>query len=148
MRKFLSPILNVINLILVSIAWGLSGQSAVKDAVVKSHPVSGNMYQVVWMGSKANIIGIIGFLLFCVACFGLLVAFLPLKVRKFVACLNGLMFAGAGVLLLLAPKFYCAGSGEFELTGAFIAICVLILVAALFSLCMAAVDFTAKKESK
>ena len=148
MRKFLSPILNLINLILVSIAWGLSGQSAVKDAVVESHPVAGNMYQVVWMGSKANILGIIGFLLFCVACFGLLVAFLPLKARKFVACLNGLMFAGAGVLLLLAPKFYDAGSGKFELTGAFIAICVLILVAALVSLCMAALDFTAKKESK
>ena len=148
MRKFLSPILNVINLILVAIAWGLSGQSALNDIGVEANAPAGNLYQLVFFGTKTNILAIIGFCLFCVACFGMLVAFLPLKVRKFVACLNGLMFAGAGVLFLLAPKFYDYGSGKFEMTGAFIAICVLILVAALFSLCMAALEFTAKKESK
>ena len=148
MRKFLSPILNVINLILVSIAWGLSGQTAVNDIGVKNETAAGNMYQLIWFGTKPNILAIVAFFLFCIACFGLLVAFLPLKARKFVACLNGLMFAGAGVLFLLSPKFYDYGSGKFELTGAFIAICVLILCAALFSLCMAALDFTAKKESK
>ena len=148
MRKFLLPIINLVNIILVSIAWGLSGQSAVKDAVVKAHPVAGNMYQVVWMGSKANIIGIVAFFLFCVACFFTLVAFLPVKIRKFVVCLGGLMYVGAGVLFLLSPKFYDYSIIKPELTGAFIAICVLILVAGAFSLLMAAIDMFAKKESK
>ena len=148
MRKFLSPILNVINLILVAIAWGLSGQTAVNDIGVKNSAAAGNMYQLFWFGTKTNIIAIVAFLLFCVACFGLLVAFLPLKVRKFVACLNGLMFVGSGVLFLLSPKFYDYGSGKFEMTGAFIAICVLLLVAGAFSILMAALEFTKKKESK
>jgi len=148
MRKFLSPILNLINLILVSIAWGLSGKTAVVDAATKPNKACGNLYQVVWMGTNPNILAIIAFFLFCVACFGMLVAFLPLKVRKFVACLNGLMFAGAGVLFLLCAKSYDYAIQEIKLTGAFIAICVLILIAAFFSLCMSALEFTAKKESK
>ena len=148
MRKFLSPILNVINLILVSIAWGLSGQTAVNDIGVNNKIASGNIYEVIWKGSNANIVAIIGFFLFCVACLGMLIVFLPMKVRKFVACCTGLMFAGAGVLFLLSPKFYDRGSGQFEPTGILIAISVLILVAALFSLCIAAFEFFREKESK
>ena len=147
MRKFLLPIINLVNIILVSIAWGLSGKTAVIDAG-RSDQACGNIYQVVWMGSKANIIGIVAFFLFCVACFLTLVAFLPLKVRKFVVCLGGLMYVGAGVLFLLSPKFYDYSIIKPELTGAFIAICVLILVAGAFSLLMAAIDMFAKKESK
>ena len=150
MRKFLSPILNVINLILVSIAWGLSGQSAVKDATVEAHPAAGNMYQVVWMGTKPNILGIIAFFLFCVACLAMLLAFLPVKARKFIAGIGGLMFIGAGVLLFLAPnpKFYYRSILEPKLSGAYIAMLVLILVAGAFSLCITVLDLTAKKESK
>ena len=48
MRKFLSPILNVINLILVAIAWGLSGQSALNDIGVEANAPAGNLYQLVF----------------------------------------------------------------------------------------------------
>ena len=149
MRKFLSPILNVINLILISIAWGLSGQSAVLDKAY-NEAGRGNIYQVIFMGTKPNILAIVGFGLLCLACLTLLVAFLPLKARKFVACIEGLSFVGAGVLFLIGsvPPWYDCSIVEPKLSGALIAICVLILVAALFSLCMAALDFTAKKESK
>ena len=58
MRKFLLPIINLVNIILVSIAWGLSGKTAVIDAG-RSDQACGNIYQIVWMGSKANIIGIV-----------------------------------------------------------------------------------------
>ena len=147
MRKFLLPIINLVNIILVSIAWGLSGKTAVIDAG-RGDQACGNLYQVVWMGTKFNIIGVVAFFLFCVACFATLVAFLPVKVRKFVACLGGLMYVGSGVLFLLAPKFYDYSMIKPELTGSFIAICVLILVAGAFSLLMAAIDMFAKKESK
>ena len=148
MRKFLLPIINLVNLILVSIAWGLSGKTAVLETANHKSVGCGNMYQIVWMGSKANIIGIIAFFLFCVACFATLVAFLPVKVRKFVACLAGLMYVGSGVLFLLSPKTYDYSILAPELTGAFIAFCVLILVAGGLSLLMAAIDMFAKKESK
>ena len=149
MRKFLSPILNVINLILVSIAWGLSGQSAVLDKAY-NEAGRGNIYQVVFMGTKPNALGIVGFSLLCLACLALLVAFLPLKARKFVAFVEGLSFVGAGVLFLIGsvPPWYDCSIVEPKLSGALIAICVLLFVAGFFSLVMSALDFTAKKESK
>lgn len=147
MRKFLLPIINLVNLILVSIAWGLSGKTAVIDAG-RNDAKCGNIYQVIWMGSKPNIIAIVAFFLFCVACLITLIAFLPVKVRKFCTCLGGLMYVGAGVLFLLSPKTYDYSIIEVELTGALIAICVLILIAGAFSLCMSAIEFLGKKESK
>ena len=150
MRKFLSPILNVINLILVSIAWGLSNQSgAVYDAARSNEPC-GTFYDIVWTGAKPNILGIIAFFLFCVACLAMLLAFLPVKARKFIAGIGGLMFIGAGVLLFLAPnpKFYYRSILEPKLSGAYIAMLVLILVAGAFSLCITVLDLTAKKETK
>ena len=150
MRKFLSPILNVINLILVSIALGLSGQSAVLETVGHKEVGKGNIYQVIFMGTKPNVLAFVGFGLLCLACLALLVAFLPLKARKFVACVEGLSFVGAGVLFLIGsvPPHYDCSIVEPKLSGALIAICVLLFVAGLFSVIMAALDFTAKKESK
>ena len=147
MRKFLLPIINLVNLILVSIAWGLSGKTAVIDAG-RNDQACGNIYQVIWMGKNANIIAIVAFFLFCVACLLTLFAFLPVKVRKFTTCLGGLMYVGAGVLFLLSPKFYDYGMIKPELTNALIAICVLILIAGALSLLMSVIDFFAKKESK
>ena len=150
MRKFLSPILNVINLILVSIAWGLSGQSAVLETVNHTEVGRGNMYQVIFMGTKPNVLAIVGFGLLCLACVALLAAFLPLKARKFVACVEGLSFVGAGVLFLIGafPPHYDCSIVEPKLSGAFIAINVLLFVAGFFSLVMSALEFVGKKESK
>lgn len=147
MRKFLLPIINLVNLILVSIAWGLSGKSAVIDAGNKDL-ACGNMYQVIWEGSKANVIGIVAFFLFIVGCALTLVAFLPVKWRKFVSCGAGVAYVAAGVMFLLSPKSYDFAIVKPVLTGAFIAICVLILIAGAFSLCMSVLEFLGKKESK
>lgn len=150
MRKFLLPVINLINLILVSIAWGLSGKSAILETINHKSVGCGNMYQIVWMGSTANVIGIVAFFLFCVACFATLVAFLPIKARKFVSCLAGLMYVGSGVMFLLSPKFYDYNIQMPKLTSAFIAFCVLILVAGAFSLLMSVLEFTSlgKKNAK
>lgn len=151
MRKFLLPVINLINLILVSIAWGLSAakqnDSAIIDAGNKDIGC-GNLYQVVWGGSHANILAIIAFFAFILGCVLMLAAFLPIKARKFIACLEGLSFVGAGVLFILSPKTYDYPIVKAELTGRFIAIIVLILIAGAFSLLMSVIDFTGKKESK
>ena len=151
MRKFLLPVINLINLILVSIAWGLSAakenDSAIIDAGNKDVGC-GNLYQVVWGGSHANILAIIAFFAFILGCVLMLAAFLPIKARKFIACLEGLSFVGAGVLFILSPKTYDYPIVKAELTGRFIAIIVLILIAGAFSLLMSTIDFTGKKESK
>ena len=147
MRKFLLPIINLVNLILVSIAWGLSGKSAIIDAG-NGDLACGNMYQIIWEGSKANAIAIVAFFLFILGCALTLAAFIPAKWRKFVACGAGASYIAAGVLFLLSPKTYNYAMVKPELTGAFIAICVLILIAGAFSLCMSALEFLSKKESK
>ena len=151
MRKFLLPVINLINLILVSIAWGLSAakenDSAIIDAGNKDIGC-GNLYQVVWGGSHANILALIAFFAFILGCVLMLAAFLPIKARKFIACLEGLSFVGAGVLFILSPKTYDYAIVKPELTDRFIAIIVLILIAGAFSLLMSVIDFTGKKESK
>jgi len=147
MRKFLVPVINLVNLILVSIAWGLSGKTAITDAGNKDI-ACGNIYQVIWEGSRANVIAIIAFFLFILGCALMLAAFIPAKWRKFVSCGEGLSFVAAGILFLLSPKTYSYSIVKPELTSALIAICVLILVAGALSLCMCALDFLGKKESK
>lgn len=147
MRKFLLPIINLVNLILVSIAWGLSGKSAVIDAG-NGDKACGNMYQIIWFGSKANGVAIVAFFLFCFACAATLIAFLPVKWRKYVSCTAGAFYIASGIMFLLSPKTYDFAMVKPELTGAFIAICVLILIAGAFSCCMAAIEFLGKKESK
>ena len=147
MRKFLLPIINLVNLILVSIAWGLSGKTAVIDAGNKDI-ACGNMYQVIWEGSKANPIAIVAFFLFIVGCALTLVAFIPAKWRKFVSCGAGVSYIAAGILFLLSLKTYDYAMVKPELTSAFIAICVLVLIAGAFSACMSVYEFLGKKESK
>lgn len=151
MRKFLLPVINLINLILVSIAWGLSAakenDSALIDAGRNDNGL-GNVYQIVWGSAKPNVLGIIAFFAFILGCVLMLAAFLPIKARKFIACAEGLAFVAAGVLFILSPKTYQIGAKEIEFTGRFIAFIVLILIAGAFSLLMSAIDFTGKKESK
>ena len=150
MRKFLLPVINLINLILVSIAWGLSAakenDSALIDVGNKDTGL-GNVYQIVWGSAKPNVLGIIAFFAFILGCVLMLVAFLPIKARKFIACLEGLSFVGAGVLFILSPKTYAIDhTPNIEFTNRFIAFIVLILIAGAFSLLMSVIDFTGKKE--
>ena len=146
MRKFLLPIINLVNLILVSVAWGLSNQTAVIDVgqTVSDIPC-GTLYDITWMGASANWIAIIAFFLFIFGCAAILVAFLPMKARKFVSCAAGVMLVAAGVLFFLSLKTYDRYIVTPEFTGAFIALNVLILCAGAFSLCMSAIEFFQKK---
>lgn len=145
MRKFLIPIINLVNVILVSITFGISVNTSAVDAGQNSRPL-GNYYQLVWNpADHVNVIGIVGFFLFVVAAALMLFNFLPLKARKCTSPLTGLLFVGAGVLFLLTPKTCDINPVELELTGSLIAMAVLVFVAGALTLAMAALDFTNKK---
>ena len=142
MRKFLIPIINLVNVILVSITFGLANNPAAKDGDVNL----ARYYQMVWAkADKPNIIGIVGFFLFVVAVALMLVNFLPIKARKVIAPLTGLMLIGAGVLFLKTPESLCYNPHELVLSGSLIAMAVLVIIAGALSLLMAVLDFTSKK---
>ena len=146
MRKFLLPIINLVNVILVSITFGLGKNPAAKD-VARAKILSQNYYNLVWgHQAEANIIGIVGFFLFVVAVALTVFSFLPVKARKFTVAAAGGMYIAAGVLFLLTPSNYCYNflSGV-ELTGSLTAMAVLVFIAGAFSLAMSAIDFTSKK---
>ena len=148
MRKFLLPIINLVNVVLVSIAWGLSGKTAVIDAA-RNDAACGNIYQVIWEGEaaahNANAMGIVGFFLFILACALMLISFIPSKPRKFFTCLGGLSFIASGVLFLNAPWHSARAIFKPELTGAIIAIAVLIVIAGAFMLVMSIIEISEKK---
>ena len=145
MRKFLIPIVNLVNIILVSISFGLANNTAVVDSAL-SNVGRGNYYQLVWNAAdKANVIGIVGFFLFVVAAALMLVNFVPFKCRKYTAVLTGGMFIASGVLFLMTPAKAALHFIDMKLTGSLIAMAVLVIIAGALSLVMAALDFTAKK---
>ena len=152
MRKFLLPIINLVNLILVSIAWGLTGKTALVSGSNNISYGYGNFYEVIWDGQvsshNVNVMGIVAFFIFILGCAFMLAAFLPVKWRKFVSCLEGLSFIASGVLFLIMPFHTARATVEPELTGAMIAIAVLVLIAGAFAVCMSLLEFLGKKESK
>ena len=144
MRKFLLPIINLVNVILVSIAFGLSANTAVVDG---NEVAKGNYYQMVWgAAEKPNMLGIIGFFLFIVAALLTLICFLPLKGRKFLALLTGVAYVGTGALVLMTLKGWNYYIFEPEMTGSLIAMAVLIFCAGALSLVMGVIELSAKKE--
>ena len=152
MRKFLLPIINLVNVILVSIAWGLTGKSALVSEHKSISYGYGNFYEVIWDGQVAsknvNALGIVAFFVFILGCALMLAAFLPVKWRKFVSCGEACAFIASGVLFLIMPFHTARATVEPKLTGAMIAIAVLVLVAGALAACMAAIEFLGKEESK
>ena len=145
MRKFLIPIVNLVNIILVSISFGLANNTAVVDSAL-SNVARGNYYQLVWNASdKANVLGIVGFFLFIAAAALMLVNFLPFRSRKYTSVLAGGLFIASGVLFLKTPANAALHFIKMDLTGSLIAMVVLVIIAGALSLGMAALDFTAKK---
>lgn len=146
MRKFLLPIINLVNIILTSIAFGLGSKTAVVDKAL-GEVGKGSYYQLVWNSADhANVLGIIGFFLFVAAAAFMLTLFIPVKCRKFTALLTGALYIGAGVLFLMTPGACDVAIIKPVLTGSLIAMAVLVFIAGGLSLVMGLLDF--KKESK
>lgn len=145
MKRILSPIINLVSLILVGVAFGLAGLTAATQPN-KAESSAGSYYQLVWtkFGEPAHfsVLALIGFFVLCVAALVLLVVFIP-KIRKFIAPVGGLMLIGAGVLALLTPKQV---NPLLTNKPGLIAMAVLLFVAAAFELVITALEFMDKGE--
>lgn len=145
MKRILSPIINLVSLILVGVAFGLAGLTAATQANKAESP-AGSYYQLVWNRTgdplHHSVLALVGFFLLCVGAAVLLVVFLP-KLRKFLAPAGGLMLIGAGILALLTPQ-----SVNPSLTNkpGLIAMAVLLFVAGAFELVITALEFLDKSE--
>lgn len=148
MRKFILPVINLINIVLVSITFGLASKSAfVENAESLWYGQGkGNFYQIAWgHPGTPSAIGIVAFFLFVFAVAITVFAFLPVKFRKYVTAVGGLMYITAGVLFLLSPKHCNLPVLEPKLTGTLIAMAVLVFIAGAFTLIMSAIEFLEKK---
>ena len=141
MRKFLIPIINLVNIILVSITFGLGNNHA-----LTSEHMNQNYYQLVWNNANVpNVVGIVGFFLFVVGVAVVLFNFLPVKARKITTIVAGGMLIAAGILFLKTPGSANINPINPELTGSLIAMAVLVIIAGALSLVMCVLDITAKK---
>lgn len=140
MRKFISPIVNLVSLILAGISFGLAAITAAFN--VAGHSI-GNYYQLVWLNNTPNTVAIVGFFLICVGTFLLLVNFLP-KIRKVTAPLSAVLLVAGGVIALLTPKLV---QGELTVYNqpALIALATLLFIAALFSAVVTVLEFVKEK---
>lgn len=147
MKKFIVPIINLVSLILSSVVFGLGATSAVK--FTPRDEVAGNWYELVWTRfSPLSAIAIVGFFLFCFACFFTLLTMIPFKFRFVGVCLAGLLFIGAGVMFLLTPGAVYTGSNasDYAKTDSFIAMIVLVFVAGGLELVATAVSLLPEKK--
>ena len=145
MRKFLLPVINIVNLILVGIAFGLGGNTAIYSPKGDTHPI-GNYYQVIW--NQPNVLGLVAFFLFVVGVFLLLVTLVPFKGRKFVALVNGGMLIASGILTLGLGNELArpASNPSFENSGSLIAFTVLLFIAGGLAILIALLELFMKKE--
>lgn len=143
MKKFILPVIGLIALILVGVAFGLGSNSAGNIYAIKP---AGNWYQLVWTTKGVSTIGVVGFFLLCVGAFFGLVALIPFKFSKFLMALVGLMFVGAGVIMLLTPGAVYSHGEPFDMAASYTAVCVLTLVAGGLDLLGACVGFLPEKK--
>ncbi|MCQ2792796.1 MAG: hypothetical protein MJ221_00025 [Bacilli bacterium] len=140
MKKFLSPILNIISMILVGIAYGLGGITAAHN--VAQHSI-GNYYQIVWGGNSLIALNVVGFFLIVAGSAFLLLVFIP-KCRKYTAFLTaGLLIAG-GVLALMSPANLNSTLPVYNQPG-LIGMASLLFAAGFFSLLISVIEFASKE---
>lgn len=140
MRKILLPVISLVNIILVSIAWGLGAQTAATRVDSSNF---GNYYQLVFERGS-NAFAVVSFICFIVASVLILFCLIPSKVRKFVlpACAAALI--ATGVFMLLTPGGV-KDVGALTTTGSMVATAVLVLVAGGLACCQSALALTEKK---
>lgn len=141
MRKILVPILSLVCVVLVSIAFGISAQT-VATRIDDSN--FGNYYQLVFERGS-NVFALVSFICFVAAAALLVVCLIPTKFRKFVLPVDGAAFIAAGVFVLLAPS---KAVEKITPNGTLTATAVLLIVAGALVCCMAALAFLGKKEAK
>ncbi len=142
MRKFLSPIINLLSLILVGIAYGLAGITAAHNVNDTS---IGNYYQIVWQ--NPNSFSVAGFFIIIIATVFVIALFIP-KLYKITGAVTftgtiaaGLLITG-GVFALLTPAKLQEGHA-LPVTNqpGLIGLAVLLFVAAFLTLIIVCLEF-------
>ena len=141
MRKILVPVLSLVCVVLVAIAFGISAQT-VATRVDGSN--FGNYYQLVFERGS-NAFAVVSFVFFVVAAVLLLVCLIPTKFRKFVLPADAASFIVAGIFVLLAPG---KAAEKITANGTLTATAVLLIVAGAVMCGLTALAFLGKKEAK
>ena len=141
MRKILLPILSLVCVVLVSIAFGIAAQTAGTRVDGSNF---GNYYQLVFERGS-NAFALVSFILFVVASAALLVCLVPTKFRKFVLPADAALFIAAGVFMILAPKH---AEEAITATGSMTSTAVLVIVTGGVLCLMTILSFLGKKEAK
>lgn len=150
MRKIIVTVLNLVNLVLLGITFGLGSLTAATNASGNS---VGTYYSLVWPSSNAyfNALNLIAFFGLCVAAALALFLLLPVKFRKFVSAGATALLIFVGVLTLLVPANYVSVSEiapALTLQDSLIAMGVLLFVAALLTCLGAVLEFLPEKDAK
>ena len=148
MRKIIVSVLNLVNLVLLGITFGLGTLTAGLDRQGQS---IGTYYQLVWPANAAyfQALNVIGFFALCIAAGLTLFLVVPLSFRKFVSAGNAALLIFTGVVTLLVPTIYNQGSAlPVTNQGGLIGMGVLLFVAAAISAFGAVLEFLAEKEAK
>ena len=141
MRKILVPVISLVCVILVAIAFGISAQT-VATRVDGSN--FGNYYQLVFERGS-NVFALVSFILLVVGSALLVVSLIPLKFRKFILPVCAAVFVACGVFVLLAPG---SAPEKVTATGTLTATGVLLIVTGALECCLTLLAFLGKKESK
>lgn len=142
MRKFLLPIISIVNLILAGIAFGLGANTAAYSPAGSTRAI-GNYYQLVW--NNPTVMGVLAFFFFVGAVFFTLVYFIPFKHRKCANFIVGGLYIAAGVLTLTVPNAYAQSSFAYTRSGSLVAMVVLMCVAGGLTLLSSVIEFTDKE---
>ena len=127
MRKFLLPVINIVNLILLGIAFGLGGNTAIYTPAGTERTSLGNYYQVIW--NNPTVMSVVTFFLFVTGVALCLFTLIPFKGRKFVALICGGMLIASGVLTLTLGGSLANPVLGYTNSGSLIALVVLLIVA-------------------
>lgn len=141
MRKILVPVLSLVAVVLVAIAFGISAQT-VATRVDDSN--FGNYYQLVFERGS-NAFAVVSFVCLVVAAVLLLVCLIPTKFRKFVLPADAALFVVSGVFVLLSPS---KAVEKITANGTLTATGVLLIVAGVVMCCLTLLAWLGKKEAK
>ncbi|GEM_PF-2841246 len=143
MRKILLPILSLVSVILVAIAFGIAAQTAATRVDGSNF---GNYYQLVFERGS-NVFATLSFVFLIIATVALVVCLIPFKFRKFVLPGASVLFILTGVFMILAPK-HASDVSPLTVTGSMTATAVLLIVTGAVLCLMTVLSFLGKKESK
>ncbi len=143
MRKILLPILSLVSVILVAIAFGIAAQTAATRVDGSNF---GNYYQLVFERGS-NVFALLSFILLVVGSVVLVFCLIPTKFRKFVLPVGSVLLIVSGVFMILAPK-HAQDVAPLTVTGSMTATAVLVIVAGAVLCLMTVLSFLGKKESK